>query len=82
MKFSAEERKKASAHGLRLATPYARVKQHLVENGWSIDRKWIDENLTAEPTKEGLVCGSGRDAVCSTAFRKNQKISVEMEPAR
>jgi hypothetical protein len=97
MKFSADERKKASVHGLRLGTPYARVKQHLVENGWSIDRQRMDENLAAEPTKEGLVCGSGWDAVCSTAFRKNHKtislvlsgtnegiplISVEMEPSR
>jgi hypothetical protein len=96
MKFSAEDRRKASEYGLRLAAPYAEIKQHLVKNGWSIDQKWIDENSTGNPTKDGLVCGNGWDAECSTAFRKNQKtislilsgsnegfplIGIDMEPA-
>ncbi|MDB5934973.1 MAG: hypothetical protein JWQ01_2317 [Massilia sp.] len=73
MKFSAEERKKAAALGLQLGTPYAKVKQHLAKNGWSVDQKWIDANLMPAPIKNDLVCGSGWDAVCSTAFRKNRQ---------
>jgi hypothetical protein len=97
MKFTAEELKKASAHGLRLGATYAQVKQHLLINGWLLDRKWIRENLMTEPASDGLVCGSGMDAVCTTAFTKNRKtislelsginegiplVSVETEPSR
>lgn len=74
MKFSAEERKQAAALGLRLGAPYAQVRQQLAKAGWSLDQKWIGEHLMEAPADNGLVCGSGWDAVCTTAFRKNRQI--------
>lgn len=73
MKFSAEERQKAAAIGLRLGAPYAAVKRDLVRHGWSVDQKWMDENAISESIHDGLVCGNGWDAVCATAFRKKQQ---------
>ncbi len=74
MKFSAEERSKATAVGLRLGAPYAQVRQQLAKAGWSLDQKWMGEHLMEPPTENGLVCGSGWDAVCTTAFRKNRQV--------
>lgn len=73
MKFSAQERKKAAALGLQLGAPFAQVKRHLASSGWALDRRWLDQNQASAPTKEGLVCGSGWDAVCTTTWRKNRQ---------
>jgi len=73
MKFSMAEKQQASKYGLRLGSPYETVKRFLIQNGWFLDQKWMEENALSEPTKKDLICGSGWDAVCSTAYRKNGK---------
>jgi hypothetical protein len=77
MAFRAEERKKAAAQGLQLGEPYAKVKQHLLRTGWSIDQKARAANLRPAPIKDDLVCGSGWDAVCSTVFQK-KRVTVSL----
>jgi hypothetical protein len=78
MTFDAAEVKAARTYGLRLGTPYAEVKRTLVRNGWQIDRVWLRAQT---PGRRGsdLVCGSGYDAVCSTAFvRAGRRASVTL----
>ena len=54
-------------------TPLNSVKGQLTRSGWHIDRKWLKENSESIPAKNDLVCGTGWDAICSTAFTKDNK---------
>jgi hypothetical protein len=71
MKFSIKERQNASKYGLKLGTPYKISKQKLIKHGWNLDWGWLKDNFPEPPSKDGLYCGNGYDAVCQTAFRKN-----------
>jgi hypothetical protein len=72
MKFEKTEQELARSYGVRLGTPYAKVKRELVRNGWQIDRGWL-RNQPAAHREGELICGSGYDAVCSTAFIRGER---------
>lgn len=64
MVFSAKQRHAAKAQGLLLGTPYKKVRDKLLRQGWK--EKSDEDGAT-------LTCGSGRDAICSTEFIMGRK---------
>jgi hypothetical protein len=67
MKFDKAERELARSYGVQLGAPFATVKRALMRQGWQVDRAWLREQSDPGDGRE-LICGSGYDAVCSTAF--------------
>ena len=67
MKFAPSEQKAARLYGVRLGSPFSEARQVLARKGWHIDREWV-RRQPATPRDGELICGSGYDAVCTTAF--------------
>jgi hypothetical protein len=67
MKFSEAEHQMARSYGLRLGASHAEVKRTLERQGWKVDWDWIRDQSPPDESRE-LICGSGHDAVCSTAY--------------
>jgi len=71
MEFSSAEKAWAAKHGLQLGASLKANKIALLKQGWVLDKGWLADG-EAEPVQDKeMVCGSGFDAVCQTAFRKN-----------
>lgn len=76
MKFSSSEKRAAASHGLQLAAPFAANKRALLKRGWNLGKQWLSENGAGAADGKEMRCGSGLDAVCQTAFRKNERVLV------
>jgi hypothetical protein len=74
MRFTAAERKAAAGYGLVLGAPYQTVRRQLLTHGWQLDRAWLDENAPSPVGKDEMICGSGMNASCSTAFRRGKQV--------
>ncbi len=76
MKFTPKEHRKAAELGLHLGDSYKSVQHTLTKHGWKLDRAWLNESATGPLTDGELICGSGWDAVCSTAFKSGKVVLV------
>jgi hypothetical protein len=76
MKFSSSERRDAARYGLQLAAPFKAHKQALVQQGWVLDKQWLRQGESEPFDDQETICGSGLDAVCQSAFRKNDVVLV------
>ena len=96
MHFTEAEKANAESYGLQLGEPYTRVRRHLLSSGWRPDPNWASEVGSAN-APDGLVCGRGLDAACSSALvRADRRVilhlsavnsslpltGIEEEPAR
>lgn len=70
MKFSSSQKRNAAKHGLQLGAPFKATKQALARQGWVLDRQWLSDGDSRQSNDREMVCGSGADAVCQTAFRR------------
>jgi hypothetical protein len=74
MRFTAAERKAAAGYGLVLGASYQASRRQLLKHGWQLDRAWLDENAPIPIGKDEMICGSGMNASCSTAFRRGKQV--------
>ena len=76
MKFSSSEKREAAKYGLQLAAPFKDNKFTLSKQGWVLDQQWLANDNSGHANDREMTCGSGLDAVCQTAFRKNDVVLV------
>ena len=76
MKFSAAEKRAAAKYRLQLAAPFEANKHTLIQQGWVLDKRWLSDKTSEPFDGREMICGSGWDAVCQTAFRKNEVVLV------
>jgi hypothetical protein len=76
MRFTLNETQNAEKYGLALTAPFTIVKQNLQKQGWKVDRKWLSESEAQPIGEEEMLCGSGYDAICTTAFRRDEAVLV------
>lgn len=74
MKFSASEIKNAAKYGLRLTAPFKIVKKKLLKQGWQLDREYLGAGSLDPQSNQAMICGSGWDAICSTAFKRGDEV--------
>ena len=76
MKFSASEKRAAEKYGLRLGAAFKDNKRALLKRGWVLDKQGMGDDGAALTKDEEMHCGSGLDAVCQAAFKKNDALLV------
>jgi hypothetical protein len=74
MKFSGTEVEAAAKYGLRLAEPFKIVKHKLLKRGWQLDREYLNDAPRSAQKDHEMICGSGWDALCSTAFKRGNDV--------
>ena len=76
MKFSSSEKRDAAKYGLQLAAPFKVNKLALLKQGWVLDQQWVADDNSGHADDREMTCGNGLDAVCQSAFRKNDVVLV------
>lgn len=71
LRFSPSAQREAADHGLRLGAPFQVNRQVLLKRGWVPDERSPDDDAAAALEDRDMACGSGWDAVCQAAFRKD-----------
>lgn len=70
MKISQAQKRAAASYGLRVGEPYERAKAVLRKDGWVVDEAWLKGQSRNAQLDDDLICGSGWNAVCSTAYKR------------
>lgn len=83
--FAAENANILKELGLKKGHTYFASRKQLINQGWRIDMAYAEEvNETAPHSPYGfkeVVCGNGKDAVCSARFLRNgREIMLLLKP--
>lgn len=74
----------AKAAGVQLRSPYADARARLIGSGWKTDATWGTSGvhgIGGYPRYPEVLCGEGRDAVCTGRFEKDGiAILVSIDP--
>lgn len=69
MRFSQKNINNAREYGLQLGSTSTEVMRHLEKRGWTVDQEYLDLLRNGRQNQDHIVCGGGKDASCTSAFK-------------